>query len=145
MNREYADEVYAVELLHRQDALQAEARQLIASLDLLNLLSHAGKPEQIGSSVSGLMVWPDLDFNVLCALLTADRLFETVRTLLIRPGATKFTHDKSGCYTNETGSAAEPNGDERYYCVVYYETKASNEWKSDLFEVYLSECGMPTH
>jgi hypothetical protein len=128
MHREYVDEVYATELLQRQDALQAEAQQLIAVLDLFTLLSRAGMPEQIGSSVAGLMVWRDLDFNVLCSHLTLDRLFETVRPLLIDPCVTRFH------YTNETGRAApaELHGDERYYCVIYYEREAGNEWKIDL-------------
>lgn len=67
MQREHLDASAAVELLRRQEALQTEAHQLIGHLDLFTMLSHAGKPEQIGSSVSGLMVWRDLDFNVLCS------------------------------------------------------------------------------
>jgi hypothetical protein len=66
MEREHLDALTAAELLRRQEALQAEAHQLIAYLDLFRVLFHAGKPEQIGSSVSGLMVWRDIDFNVLC-------------------------------------------------------------------------------
>src|SRR4051794_440606 len=56
------DDAYALELLRRQDALQAEARRVVADLDLVPLLSRAGRVEQVGSSVSGLMVWRDLDF-----------------------------------------------------------------------------------
>ena len=64
MEREHLDAPTAVELLRRQEALQAEAQQLIVQLDLFTMLSPAGKPEQIGSSVSGLMVWR------LCMMLT---------------------------------------------------------------------------
>ncbi len=67
MEREHLDAPAVVELLRRQEELQAEAHQLIVHLDLFTMLSHAGKPEHIGSSVSGLMVWRDIDFNVLCS------------------------------------------------------------------------------
>ena len=67
------DDAYALELLRRQDALQAEARRVVAELDLVPLLSRAGRVEQVGSSVSGLMVWRDIDFTVLCRDLTTER------------------------------------------------------------------------
>ena len=54
MERAHVDASAAVALLRRQEALQAEAYQLIVHLDLFTMLSPAGKPEQIGSSVSGL-------------------------------------------------------------------------------------------
>jgi hypothetical protein len=118
----------ADDLLHRQGALQAEAHQLIGHLDLLSMLSHAGIPEQIGSSVSGLMVWRDLDFNVRCSERSLQRIVETLQPLLANPRVTKLL------YTNETEShtPAELRGDERYYFVTYYETEEGHEWKIDI-------------
>ena len=52
-------------LLARQERLQAEARAVIAELDLLSLLGRLGRVEVIGSAASGLMVWRDLDVMVL--------------------------------------------------------------------------------
>lgn len=134
MEREHLEARAAVELFGRQEALQAEAQQLIVHLDLFTMLAHAGKPEQIGSSVSGLMVWRDIDFNVLCSHRSLHRVFESMQPLLTNPQVTKHH------YTNESGghTPAELQGDERYYFVLYYETQAGQEWKIDL-SFWLSE------
>ncbi|MFN8512715.1 MAG: hypothetical protein U0232_03485 [Thermomicrobiales bacterium] len=42
-----------------------------------------GEVEQIGSSVSGLMVWRDIDFNIVAPGLTREGLAETIRPLLV--------------------------------------------------------------
>jgi len=122
------DPAYARDLLHRQDALQAGAGQVIAELDLVVLLSQAGRVEQVGSSVSGLMVWRDLDFSVLCRNLTLERTFQTMRPLHTHSRVTRID------YRNETGLHAPPElrGDERYYFVTYYETAVGDEWKIDV-------------
>jgi GrpB-like predicted nucleotidyltransferase (UPF0157 family) len=122
------DDADALELLRRQDALQAEARRVVAELDLVPLLSRAGRVEQVGSSVSGLMVWRDLDVTVLCRDLTAERAFETVRPLLTHPRVTAFD------YRNQTGRRAPPviRGDERYYVAAHWETAAGAAWKIDV-------------
>ena len=134
MESEHLDQGMAVELLRRQVALQAEAHQLIVHLDLFTMLSQAGKPEQIGSSVSGLMVWRDIDFNVLCSHRSLRTVFETMQPLLTHPRVTKLH------YLNESEghTPAELQGDERYYFVTYYETEAGPEWKIDI-SFWLSE------
>ncbi|GHO95191.1 hypothetical protein KSF_052390 [Reticulibacter mediterranei] len=128
MPQDILDAAYVAELLRRQGTLQAEAQQVIAKLNLHSLLSQVGKPEQIGSSMAGLMVWRDLDFNILCPHPTPDLIFAAVQPLLVHPRVTKLH------YHNDTGkyAPAELRGDERYYFVVYYENEAGNEWKIDL-------------
>jgi hypothetical protein len=131
MNREgqdVLDAANAAELLRRQDLLQTETQQVIAELNLITLLARAGKPEHIGSSVAGLMVWRDLDFNILCPHPVPDFIFETMKPLMIHPRVTKLH------YHNDTGqyAPAELQGDERYYFVVYYKSEAEHEWKIDL-------------
>jgi hypothetical protein len=122
------DDAYALALLRRQDALQAEARRVVAELDLVPLLSRAGRVEQVGSSVSGLMVWRDLDFGVLCRNLTAERAFEAIRPLLTHPRVTRFD------YRDQTGHRAPPiiRGDERYYFSAHWETSTGDDWKIDV-------------
>jgi hypothetical protein len=122
------DDAYALELLRRQDALQAEARGVLAELDLVQLLSRAGRVEQVGSSVSGLMVWRDIDFTVLCRDLTPERAFAAIHPLLTHPRVTKVD------YRNQTGHRAPPviRGDERYYVATYWETAGGDEWKFDV-------------
>lgn len=52
------------DVLSLQDALQQEAKELLARTTLPDLLSRLGEPIQTGSSVTGLMVYPDIDFTV---------------------------------------------------------------------------------
>jgi hypothetical protein len=122
------DNAYALDLLRRQDALQSEARKVIAELGLVPLLSQAGRVEQVGSSVSGLMVWRDLDFTVLCRDLTVERAFRVLLPLLTHSGITQVD------YRDQTGHRAPPviQGDERYYFSAHYETATGEDWKIDL-------------
>ena len=43
----------ALELLRRQDVLQAEAKIVLANLDIIRLLSQLGNAKQLGSSSLG--------------------------------------------------------------------------------------------
>ena len=67
MNTRPLDATYAAELLQCQHLLLAEARQVLADLDLMSCLGRLGHAEHIGSSVSGPMVWRDLDVGALPA------------------------------------------------------------------------------
>ena len=58
-------ESYPAELLQCQHL--AGLRQVLADLDLMSCLGRLGHAEHIGSSVSGPMVWRDLDVGVLPA------------------------------------------------------------------------------
>lgn len=128
MDADHLDHQRAAELLHRQDALQAEARLLVDELDLMAVLSRAGQPQLIGSAVSGLMVWRDIDLNVLCRDVTPERVFETLRPLLILPRLVRVE------FRNETGRHTPPElrGDERLYAVLHLETGEGRVWKIDI-------------
>jgi hypothetical protein len=119
---------YTASLLARQDALQADATAVIAELALPALLARAGRVEQIGSSVSGLMVWRDLDFNIIAPALTRDQLAETIRPLLTNPRVFDVH------FQDETGPrnfSGDPH-DDRYYVVFHYQAGSGAEWKIDL-------------
>ena len=53
------------ELLVRQSALQAEAGEVLAGLDLAALVAGVGPLLVTGSCVSGLMCWREFDVMVL--------------------------------------------------------------------------------
>ena len=128
----YALETAQVEhLLRRQELLQAEAHQVLAELNLPAVLARAGQPVQVGSSVLGLMVWRDIDFNVLCDPLSADRAFETVRPLASNPRVRKLRYSNETQHFNATGLPQ----DEGYYWGVRYHTAAGDEWKIDIWFV----------
>lgn len=133
---------HAAELLRRQDALQTEARMILEELDLFKLLGQLGDPIQLGSSASGLMVWPDIDINVSCPGLSIDRALESVCPIFAHPQV------KSVRYLNEVGHF-NPTGLElhdRYYFVVYYHAISRIEWKIDMsFWLGIEEHPEPMH
>jgi len=53
------------QLAERQQWLQHQASRLIADLGLMELLSVAGEPRLTGSAELELMVWPDVDLEVV--------------------------------------------------------------------------------
>jgi hypothetical protein len=122
------DPAYAVELLRRAAELEAEANAVVARLDLLGMLQALGHAELIGSAVSGLMVWRDIDVSVGCRDLTPARFWTALRPLLADPGLTRLD------YRNETGehNPSDDPDDERLYAVLRYETAPGAEWKIDL-------------
>ena len=134
MDAHQLDTAYAAELIERQNLLQAEARQVLAELDLMTALSRLGHAEHVGSSVSGLMVWRDLDVSVRCPQPSADRVFETVRPIMTHPRVNEVL------YREETGPRS-PSGQaayQRYYFVVRYVSAAGHLWKIDI-SVWLTD------
>jgi hypothetical protein len=128
------DATYAAELLQRQNLLQVESRQVLADLDLIACLNRLGHAEHVGSSVSGLMVWRDLDVGARCPGSSAERVFVTLRPIMIHPRV----HE--ALYREETGPRS-PSGqpqDQRYYFVIRYTTAASQRWKIDI-SVWLTD------
>ena len=128
MSATQSDPAYAERLLRRQEALQVEAAEVIAALDLPSVLSAAGRVEQIGSSVSGLMVWRDLDFNIVAPDLTPARLFDTLRPLVLAPGLIDLHYRDEHGPRNPTG---DPH-DDRFYVVCHYQPDPGTDWKIDL-------------
>src|SRR5262249_8673430 len=122
------DPASAGELLYRQEALQAEARQVTAELDLLNRLARAGELQQCGSSLSGLMVWRDLDFIIAALRRSGEEVWEIMRPLLVHPRMRRLEYRNETGGFNDSGGAAQ----ERYYFVLYYRSGTGAEWKIDL-------------
>jgi hypothetical protein len=122
------DPAFAASLLRRAEALQSEAGDVMRTLDLMAMLAVLGQPEQIGSSVSGLMVWRDIDVTVRCQDVTLAQVWDALRPLLRNRRVTRLS------YSNETG-ARSPTGepaDQRFYFVIHYEAAEGTEWKIDI-------------
>jgi hypothetical protein len=90
------------ELLARQRALQAEAEQIRARLDLDRVLGSVGNPVLVGSTALGLMVWRDIDTTVVCqsldkrpvlAVATELAAHQDVRTMQYRDDSGRFNQD----------------------------------------------------
>jgi hypothetical protein len=122
------DKAYVEQLLRRQDALQAEASRLIADLDLMSLLARAGSAEQVGSFVSGLMVWRDIDIGAVSPGLSVDRAWDVMRPIVARPAVTRVSYANESGHLNTSGRPY----DDRHYFVIHYETAAHDDWKIDI-------------
>jgi hypothetical protein len=91
------------ELLTRQAALQAEASQVLAELDLGRLLADVGPVLVVGSYLSGLMCWRDLDVCLLAGVeCSPSDVLELLKRVVELPGFVGFS------YRDERGSDARP-------------------------------------
>ena len=110
------------ELDARQAALQAEGREVLASLG--RLLDGVGEPITTGSFVSGLMAWRDLDVMVLGGpQFSPHDVIALLGRAVDLPGVTGFD------YVDERGDRS-PTGeqrDERYHVAL-----ALGQWRVDL-------------
>jgi hypothetical protein len=106
--------VSASELLVRQERLQAEATAFLAAHQVELMLAQAGRVLLVGSYVTGLMVWRDLDFCVDAKGLGRSKAWELVRPLVVHADRVRYEH-------------LEQPDDRRHYFVLRVEG-----WKVDL-------------
>jgi hypothetical protein len=116
------------DLLARQTALQEEARQVLAELDLAALVADIGPLLLAGSFVSGLMCWRELDVMVLAdGDFSPQDVLRLLQRIIERTGATALEyHDERGsrCVTGQLR-------DERYH-VPFTVERAGQSWRIDL-------------
>lgn len=120
----------------QQDKLQTEAKQVIHSLGLTELLSKYGTPTLIGSTALGLMVWRDIDIEVTIKDFTKEELVKIISAIFISAG---YRIDVCMINNYEKLNANLPLG---YYLGLKYfgdispeEAVGSNEkiWKIDIW------------
>lgn len=124
------DDASATALLARQTALQSAADQVLSSLDLARMLTPVGQPMVVGSVVTGLMVWPDIDLNVLSTEPNPDRIWAAIRPLASHPWVKKLR------WTNERGpfNSSGQLQDDGYYLGIHVRpdgTNAGEYWNLD--------------
>ena len=116
------------ELFARQAALQAEATQVLAELDLDRLFADVGPVLVVGSYLSGLMCWRDLDVCLLAGVeCSPSDVLELLKRVVELPGFVGFSfRDERGerCPTGEAG-------DERYH-VPFDLDIGQGRWRIDL-------------
>lgn len=120
----------ADELLARQAALQLQAGDIIAHLDLIRLLMPLGRTTLVGSVATGLMTWRDIDIHVLCDAPSLDpqRIHAALNPLASYSNVKRLNfHKHSGTFR----TPGLPDG--LYYSIYYFEggTSASERWKID--------------
>jgi hypothetical protein len=83
----------SADLVDRQRALQWEAAEVLRDLRVEETLGVVGRIDAVGSFVTGLMVWRDLDVVVDAPGLTTERAFEVMHPLLARSRAARYEND----------------------------------------------------
>jgi hypothetical protein len=111
---ETAAVVSASELLVRQERLQAEAHAFLAAHQVERRLAQAGRVLLVGSYVTGLMVWRDLDLCVDAKGLGRAEAWELVGPLIVNADQVRYQQ------------LEEPD-DRRHYFVLRLDG-----WKLDL-------------
>jgi hypothetical protein len=116
------------ELLARRYALQAEAGEVLAGLDLAALVADLGPPLVTGSFVSGLMCWREVDVMVLAGSdFSPQDVLRLLTRIVARAGVTALEYrDERGprCATGQVR-------DERYHVPIVV-NQAGRAWRIDL-------------
>jgi hypothetical protein len=107
----------SAELVERQRALQEEAAEVIRELGVEAMLGALGRVVPVGSFVTGLMVWRDLDFVVDARGLTTGGAFEAMHPLLSRSRLARYEDDPEL---------------RRHYFVLRVPWRGDWEWKLDI-------------
>ena len=81
------------QLLARQDALQDEARRFADEHRLDERLGRLGRVIPVGSAVTGLMVWRDLDYTVDAPGVEAAAVWDALAPVLHRCRALKYADE----------------------------------------------------
>lgn len=116
------------ELLARQAALQAEGAEVLAGLDLGSLFGDVGPVLVVGSYVSGLMCWRDLDVVLLGGVeFSPADVLDLLKRVVELPGFAGFTYRDERGRRCPTGEAR----DERYH-VPFDLDAGQGRWRIDL-------------
>ncbi len=116
------------DLLAQQAALQAEGAEVLAGLDLEALFGEVGPVLVVGSYVSGLMCWRDLDVGLLAGVeFSPSDVLELLKRVVELPGFVGFTYRDERGQRCPTGEA----NDERYH-VAFDLDAGRGRWRIDL-------------
>ncbi|MGI8403890.1 MAG: hypothetical protein ACR2OE_03830 [Thermomicrobiales bacterium] len=79
------------QLNDRQTWLQEQVSTLLHDLKLMDILRVAGQPKLVGSAEMGLMVWPDIDLEVVSpGVPDLSRALDVVNRLMLEAGMRKL-------------------------------------------------------
>ena len=126
------DSETAARLLTQQHRLAAEARLVLADLDLLALLGTLGDVHLVGSAATGCMAWRDIDIDVISGAPDPARIWSSMAPLAAHPRVRKLR------WSNERGSldiSRNPELDGYFLGIHYLAGDAALLWKLDCWFV----------
>jgi hypothetical protein len=112
-----------MDLMARAEELQAEGLRVLEDLDLETAFPTFGPPQVVGSVLSGLITYRDLDVTFTAPTATASEVLHGLARIANRPGllAADFRDERAD--RRPTPALT----DERFYAVLTHHT-----WKIDL-------------
>jgi hypothetical protein len=116
-----------MDLVARAEALQTEAHDVLARLELATAFPSFGPAELIGSARSGLMAWRDLDVMFTAPAATAAEVLGGLAVIARKPGLLAVDFRDERADRRPTPALT----DERFYAVLRYAGPAGL-WKVDL-------------
>lgn len=119
---------YLMDLLKHQEELQKEAKELLEETGILSFLSKFGEIEVGGSLDSGLMVWRDIDLEVISKNLDEDKYWETVQFLF------RLNNYYHSLYVQDFRKSVNPNSPKGLYIGIKIKFR-EKMWKVDIWYV----------
>ena len=114
------------ELLRNQEKLQREAKEVIEKLNLVKILSQYGKVNVVGSLKYDLMVWRDIDIDlVLKNEILEIYYWEIVKKLFLNKKIQSMT-------LSDNRKVEDKNRPKSLYIGVKYQDNKENIWKIDV-------------
>ncbi|MBD3250761.1 MAG: hypothetical protein GF381_04320 [Candidatus Pacebacteria bacterium] len=113
-------------LLKKQEALQKQAFEVIAKLNLREILGKYGEFELVGSIEYGLMTWRDIDANLIFEKDPSDGEFwKIVKQLFASPEVKSLT-------IVDNRNQTEENRPRSMYVGIKHKDNRGETWKIDL-------------
>ena len=116
-----------MDLTARAEALQAEAQLVLEQLSLETAFPTFGPPQVVGSALSGLMTYRDLDVTFTAPSATASEVLHGLAAIATHPGLLAADFHDERADRRPTPRIT----DERFYAVLRYEGPGGL-WKVDL-------------
>jgi len=114
------------ELLSNQEKLQKGAKEVIEELNLIKILSQYGKVKIVGSLKYGLMVWRDIDLD----LVSENEILETNYWRIVKK---LFSNKKIQSITlSDNRNIGDKNRPKSLYIGIKYLDYEKNIWKIDI-------------
>jgi len=115
-----------MDLLEKQTKLQTKANEIISKLNLLEFLNKYGEVHIVGSVITGLMTWPDIDIEVTNAELKLDNQLAIAKYLIESMAKQVCLQD----YRVDNNPPSRPKG---LYLGVKYLYVDGTKWKIDIW------------
>lgn len=113
-------------LLSNQEKLQKEAKKVIEKLNLIKILSQYGKVNIVGSLEFGLMVWRDIDLDlVLENDILEINYWKIVKQLFLNKKIQSMT-------LSDNRNVEDKNRPKSLYIGIKYLDNEENTWKIDI-------------